>query len=393
MIQGLTGNDRQHLQRDVKLGLARNVYDCAGEPVTISGHLTIPSHTSVCSSSQRSSGRKRVNEDSNIGNDSEDEEFGKANKRQNRGGTTESPTTKFFSCPYFKKDPVRHLKCFMRFKLKRVKDVKQHLYRKHSLSEHCCPSCWATFDCRSDWDDHIRNRSCQAKEMPEKYGDFMTVDQKKAISRRTDGGLDEHKQWYNVWGVLFPHEVPPASPYLKSRELEELIPIVRWFWEKNSFGIVSNILSSSRTTTVPEPTNASPTEDGRVIKVDEEARRLTHTMDILLNRVEESIQSSRRRVSSPTQSSLFTPSPLLSNAGILESMEDGLTTFFVPKIEVNEPQDDQSASQHPTVGDPPGLSDTDFWIHNVIFGLPSTEYPESLGLPGSCEDTESFKPE
>ncbi|KAK2030826.1 hypothetical protein LX32DRAFT_651310 [Colletotrichum zoysiae] len=168
------------------------------------------------------------------------------------------PAAKVFACPYFKRDPVRHLKCFMRFKLKRVKDVKQHLYRKHSFPEHCCPLCWATFDRRSDYDNHIRKRSCEAREMPGEYGDFMTVDQKKAISKRTDSGPDEHRQWYNVWKVLFPDEDQPASPYLKSTELEELIPIVRWFWKKNSSDIVSNILSSPRMAVTPRATNNSP---------------------------------------------------------------------------------------------------------------------------------------
>ncbi|KAK2058723.1 hypothetical protein LY76DRAFT_47978 [Colletotrichum caudatum] len=387
-------NAGQNLQRDVDLNLTRNVYNCAGEPIPTSAHLAVPPHASACSSSQSLPGRKRTKKESGTGNDSEDDEFGKANKRQNTGGTSEMPAAKFFACPYFKRDPVRHLKCFMRFKLKRVKDVKQHLYRKHSLPEHCCPLCWAAFGCRSDYDSHMRRRSCQAQEMPGEYGGFMTVDQKKAISKRTDGGLDEHGQWYNVWKVLFPDEDRPASPYLKSTELEELIPIVRWFWKKNSSDIVSDILSSPRMAVAPRATDNSPAGIGRVARIDEGGARLTETIDILLDRVEESIRSFGRSESPSPPSPVFAPSPLLSEAGTFNPMQARpAAPFYAPKIEGNGPQDGSSAPNQSAAEALSEMPEIDFWDQSVMFGLSSADLLGSCESPGSYECPRSFMPE
>ncbi|KZL64216.1 hypothetical protein CI238_00613 [Colletotrichum incanum] len=385
--QTLTRIGTPHLQTDVDLSGAHNVTNCAGEPIVTSGHLTVPSSASVRSISQSSSGRKRIKKENDTGNDSDDDDFRKTNTKRDTGGNFELPPTKFFACPYFKRDPVKHLKCFMRFKLKRVKDVKQHLYRKHSLSEHYCPLCWATFDRRSDYDDHIRKQSCQQQAMPEKYGDFMTVDQKKAISRRTDSGLNEHEQWYNVWRVLFPNEDKPSSPYLKSTEFEELIPIVRWFWRKNSTSIVTDLLSSPQAVTIAEAANTSYIGNNQVMgqDEDEDARKLTETMDVLLDRVEESIQSFRRYGSPSPPSSVLAPSPLLSEGSVLERTEDSLAPSVIPKIEVNELQSNRNTPQPLAVETPSGIPETDFWDYDV-FGMSPTDFS------GSCEYPESFVP-
>ncbi|GKT52997.1 HET and ankyrin domain protein [Colletotrichum tofieldiae] len=220
--------------------------------------------------------------------------------------------------------------------------------------------------------------------MPEKYGYFMTVDQKKAISRRTDSGKNEHEQWYNVWRVLFPNEDKPSSPYLKSTELEELIPIVRWFWKKNSSGIVCDILSRPQTVTIAEAANASYTGTTQAMGQDEDkdTRRLTKTMDVLLDRVEESIQSFGRYRSPSPPSSVPAPSPLLSEASTMERTDDSLRPSFIPKIEVNELQDNQNTPRPSAVEIPSGIPETDFWEYNV-FGMPPTDFSGSYDYPDS----------
>ncbi|KAF4484899.1 hypothetical protein CGGC5_v007277 [Colletotrichum fructicola Nara gc5] len=46
-----------------------------------------------------------------------------------------------FACPYFKSDRVKHINC-LHFQLKRVKDVKQHIFRKHDFH---CDTCYEVF--------------------------------------------------------------------------------------------------------------------------------------------------------------------------------------------------------------------------------------------------------
>ncbi|KAI8215536.1 hypothetical protein K4K52_006297 [Colletotrichum sp. SAR 10_76] len=159
--------------------------------------------------------------------------------------TIPSTQQRFLACPYYKLDPIKYLNCFKRFHLKRIKDVKQHLNRKHSASELYCPTCWRTFINRVERDSHVTSRTCSIQDQPPVDGDIMNPDQQKAIAKR-DIGPHEAEQWYNIWRILFPGKDEPESPYLGT-ELQEVIRTVRQYWKANRQNIVSNILSSRQT--------------------------------------------------------------------------------------------------------------------------------------------------
>ncbi|KAI1339907.1 hypothetical protein F5Y15DRAFT_58633 [Xylariaceae sp. FL0016] len=65
----------------------------------------------------------------------------------------------FLACPFAKKDPVRHRKCYS-YTLNRIGDVKQHISRRHRIPLYC-PRCMETFDDDDCKDIHIRSMGCQ----------------------------------------------------------------------------------------------------------------------------------------------------------------------------------------------------------------------------------------
>ncbi|KAF0325038.1 hypothetical protein GQ607_007659 [Colletotrichum asianum] len=309
--------------------------------------LLVPSITRSRSSSQS---RKRQKSDNDAGYDSDDDSGRKGPPKTN--GDSDFPAPGLFACPYFKKDPVKHLSCFMRFKLRRVKDVKQHLNRKHSQPEHHCPSCWIVFENQTKCDEHIMGRSCVPQPRPERYIDAMSADQKRAIGRRIETGLHEKERWYNAWRVLFPDVPSPSSPFLKATELEELISTVRWFWKQNSNNIVSTILCSPQGLDISQPGSVLPSSNNSESEETSDHDgiiRLTDTMDILLDRFEDAIQSLGRHDPPSPPISYVMPSPLLSESGF-STMSEGIADSLRPRIEVSDCIDSESTPRSGTTG-------------------------------------------
>lgn len=67
---------------------------------------------------------------------------------------SESGEAKPLACPFYKRDPKQHQVCG-KYKLRRIKDVKQHIYRLHYNPELYCPRCRLKFECFSKRDHHI----------------------------------------------------------------------------------------------------------------------------------------------------------------------------------------------------------------------------------------------
>ncbi|KAH9238566.1 hypothetical protein K456DRAFT_1178837 [Colletotrichum gloeosporioides 23] len=99
-------------------------------------------------------------------------------------------TGRKLACPFFKHDRVRHFDC-LPFTLKRVKDVKQHILRKHPAEQNSALS------------DNLKNPS------------------------------SETAKWFAIWDVLFPHQRRPNSPFIEN-EVEEAIMMVKEFWDKHA---------------------------------------------------------------------------------------------------------------------------------------------------------------
>ncbi|KAK1750092.1 hypothetical protein QBC47DRAFT_394584 [Echria macrotheca] len=118
-----------------------------------------------------------------------------------------------FACPFLKKDPSKYLSCCA-YTLSRIRDVKQHLGRKHSMPIYC-PRCIATFSDEIKRDTHVRQSNCTERPLHARP-DGISEAQKTQLARRPPANSTAWEQWYGVFEILFPgHPTRPDSPYLE----------------------------------------------------------------------------------------------------------------------------------------------------------------------------------
>jgi len=144
------------------------------------------------------------------------------------------------ACVFYKHDRVRHADC-LRFSLRRIKDVKQHIFRKHRQPQVYCPTCYRTFppDQRQECDSHIQARSCPSRPRPE--WDGVTDEQSALISQKETPGAGDEAQWYSVWDKVFPGLPRPSTPYVENDFSAEMI---HEYWASSGPEIISRVLSS-----------------------------------------------------------------------------------------------------------------------------------------------------
>lgn len=124
-----------------------------------------------------------------------------------------------FACPYTKKDPVSHRDCY-KYKLTRIRDVKQHLARCHRNPPYC-PRCMGTFQTEDQRDIHVRNSLCPMQ--PSIRLDGITDKQRLELAKKSASNTSVEAQWFAVFDILFPgHNPKPRSPYIDSELLQDI---------------------------------------------------------------------------------------------------------------------------------------------------------------------------
>ncbi|KXH34397.1 hypothetical protein CSIM01_00308 [Colletotrichum simmondsii] len=202
----------------------------------------------------RASHRKRTRvQAESLGNKTSDNIDGEAATANNGGPLrdelhveAESPPSKRLACPFYKFDRVTHLHC-ARFHLKRVKDVKQHLLRKHRFH---CKGCHEGFKDKQKCKAHIDAQQCggragtQSAGMDEGISEHQVND---LLQRMNSGPKGDEHSWYTIWDILFPGRSFPASPFLRT-EVEEVISTVCDLWQKNGPKVMSSLKNDSSQT-------------------------------------------------------------------------------------------------------------------------------------------------
>ncbi|KAK8064438.1 hypothetical protein PG994_007076 [Apiospora phragmitis] len=138
------------------------------------------------------------------------------------------------ACPFYKKDKLKHSNC-LTFRLKRIKDVKQHLTRKHSQPQFCA-RCGDPFDTQEILRNHTRYGQCSLADFEAPEG--VTEDQKRYLANRVSRKLPLIEQWYQVWDILFHPLGRPSTPFIES-PTQEFITGFREFWAENGQDIVA----------------------------------------------------------------------------------------------------------------------------------------------------------
>lgn len=144
-----------------------------------------------------------------------------------------------FACPYTKKDSMSYRDCY-KYKLSRIRDVKQHLARCHRNPLYC-PRCMGTFETEEERDEHIRAFSCPSR--PWIRLDGVTESQRRQLSNKSASNTSPEAQWFVMFDIVFPgHEPRPKSPYIDNELLQD-ITLYQDFLTSQGPRILSGVLA------------------------------------------------------------------------------------------------------------------------------------------------------
>ncbi|KAF6841488.1 hypothetical protein CPLU01_00619 [Colletotrichum plurivorum] len=192
-----------------------------------------------------SSGRSRRrprSQEGRAGRDLNDDTNDGIKRRKSGGDNAEEEDEGLcLACPYYKLDRFKHHDC-LKYRLKRIKDVKQHLSRVHKQA-HYCPSCGLEFDTQTEQMEHSRVQQCRIRELIVPEG--ISQDQRDALSSRVPRKLPIGEQWFVVWDIVFPERKRPESPYVET-QINEMLSNFREFWQERGPEIVTGHLRSHR---------------------------------------------------------------------------------------------------------------------------------------------------
>ena len=154
---------------------------------------------------------------------------------------SESP---LLACPFYKQDPQRHREC-KRYVLRRVKDIKQHIQRRHRRPQFYCDHCYAIFATPNDKMQHDRGvyLPCApgTRWPPEGISDEQRLNLKQYMSR----GKPVQQQWRDMWAIVFPGKQQPTSVYLDSAR-EGPMCLARRIWSQRRSRIISQALQETQ---------------------------------------------------------------------------------------------------------------------------------------------------
>ncbi|KAH7026645.1 uncharacterized protein B0I36DRAFT_352478 [Microdochium trichocladiopsis] len=175
------------------------------------------------------------NDDDSADDEERDDSRGK--KKVKTGEVDE--TARNFACPFYRMDYTKHHKC-LSLTLRRIRDVKQHLVRRHLQPLFCftCGQAFATQDLQAA---HIVERTCNR---PSNFRppEGVTKDQRDQLSSKVKTSISASEQWFSVWDIIFPTKPRPASPYINEAFVEPIAEFRR-FWDKRGQSIIQERMS------------------------------------------------------------------------------------------------------------------------------------------------------
>jgi hypothetical protein len=146
---------------------------------------------------------------------------------------------RILACPFWKLDSTKHRDCF-KIKPGKISHVKQHLVRKHAPDLYC-DRCKVIFPDETNYQHHL-GQECVLDETATLEG--ITHQQRRRLSKKSDGTLCESEQWFAMWDIIFPGRPRPSSAYL-DHSLSEDICHYREFVERHGPDIITQEIQAS----------------------------------------------------------------------------------------------------------------------------------------------------
>jgi len=172
--------------------------------------------------------------------DGEGEDIDVDSGRDTQGHRNTGEQKRCFACPMYKYDKAQHKSC-SRLQLTRVRDVKQHLLRRHRRGIYC-PICKKLFADEISRDVHTNKLACM--EPPGGVSiTGITDKQKNSLSRRVNRSLNEIEQWNSIWDILFPESPRPGSPYVANK-LVEAIDMISDCWQRQGSAFIQELIEA-----------------------------------------------------------------------------------------------------------------------------------------------------
>jgi hypothetical protein len=150
-----------------------------------------------------------------------------------------------FACPFYKLDIQQHQKC-LRYQLRRIKDVKQHITRQHSQPEFYCARCYDVFGDATQRDAHARRATCEVHASAPDF-DGVSAEQRRQLSLQyVNRGKPAAAQWHSIWDILFPGRPHPGSAYVGDY-VEEVTQLLQTVWRSKAPEIISRVSPAAGT--------------------------------------------------------------------------------------------------------------------------------------------------
>lgn len=140
------------------------------------------------------------------------------------------------ACPYRKLDPHRHRDC-LKYTLHRIKDVRQHIDRRHREMKIYCRSCYAIFPSQAERDKHTGDSVCDNIPRPDLEG--VTDEQREKLNRSSSRNMSLETQWFNMWDILFPGQSRPQSAF-SGNYFEEVVSLIRECWDEKGSELIDS---------------------------------------------------------------------------------------------------------------------------------------------------------
>ncbi|WYZ42117.1 hypothetical protein EsH8_V_001012 [Colletotrichum jinshuiense] len=173
-------------------------------------------------------------DDDNDDDDDEEMEEPGARKRQRA-----DESKKTLACPFWMKDSRVNGSCCGK-RLTRIRDVKQHLKRRHYMPIYC-PICHLSFLDEMTRDNHTYERTCERGSRPRPVG--ISQKQQAELCKRAPRQLSEAEQWYAIYAVLFPGDPRPHSAYIDTNLLGDAMAFQK-FVEVRGIDILRHVLEA-----------------------------------------------------------------------------------------------------------------------------------------------------
>ncbi|KAH6989653.1 hypothetical protein BKA56DRAFT_258911 [Ilyonectria sp. MPI-CAGE-AT-0026] len=280
----------------------------AGESGQGAGASTIAPNLSnsntTGASNQRNLKRKRGNDDSD---DADQDGFQRPPQKKTNRDAAEA-SKKSFACPFLKKDPMEHRDCCTR-KLSRIRDVKQHLARRHT-PERYCQLCFETsFATERSLQNHIKERSCSGQDPSTLKG--ISYDQHRQLSKKSNPVLGEEGQWFAIWDVIFPESPDkPVSAYIDTG-----LSVEMWLFREYSYSFGPAMLRE-QIMSDPDCMRQESTEEDQQRSLDRViAEGITHLFETWRSAQSTGAPLSRNQRSNNPQTGQATPLSSIADSG------------------------------------------------------------------------------